>query len=295
VYVSCLKVTVCLSLIEYFTYLENTSSFLAILTIETGAKLTSEEKRLIVEGIIRTARKMMEKVTTEKSAKNRAKEWCKPHIQSKKSMTHDAILFNVLNQNQHLPARPRDFRLILSDGEKDIGQAELSDNLARLVNIYLLENKRGDFRFPRGKPKFNSHFARERRGRLSYYNQTALKVKIDEVLGDPESMKLINGALIASDELYKFLKYSFATSFYQMKENEEAFFNSFKYLGITREQIKLNNKTPGPWIPISNLSIDKLERLAGAYAHQTIKEDYKDGNGILYTIAALLYFGRAYE
>ena len=73
---------------------------------------------------------MMERIITTKSPKNRARDWRRPHEQSKTGITRSTVLFNILTNTQKLPARPRDFRINLAEEEKSIGDSELSDILA---------------------------------------------------------------------------------------------------------------------------------------------------------------------
>ena len=80
--------------------------------------ISDEEKALLVQGIIDNALKLMERIITDKSAKNRAISWSKPHKQSRTAITSDTILFNFFANVQQLPARPRDFRLNLSENER---------------------------------------------------------------------------------------------------------------------------------------------------------------------------------
>lgn len=267
--------------------------FVGDLNIDAANKVTDYDKTLVTKGIIDTTLKMMENILTQKSSKNRAKTWCRKHNQSKNARTYNTLLFNLLSEEQRLPARPRDFRLKLSDNERNIGRAELSDQLAKLVIIYLLERNEKAFPFSRGRPKFESHLSDERRGRRSYYKLSKIKEIIDKVLKDSKLVKSIDSGLITNDILYKFLKYSFETAFYQIQESEDAFFNSYKP-AIKKYGIQKSNKDDS-WILIKDLSEDKLKRLAGIYARNTIQNFKKDEKSIIYTIAGLLYHGKAYE
>jgi hypothetical protein len=265
---------------------------LAILNIDAAKGLTDEDKRLVTKAIIDTTLKMMENILTQKSSKNRAKVWCGKHNQSKTARTYNTILFNLLNEEQSLPAHPRDFRLTLSENERNIGRAELSDNLAKLLKIYLLERNEKAFQFRRGRPKMESNLSDERRGRRSNFKRSRIREIIDEVLKDSKVVKSIDSGLITNDILYKFLKYSFETAFYQIQESEDAFFNSYKP-AIKKYGIQKSNKDDS-WILIKDLPENKLKRLAGMYARNTI-QNRKDEKSIIYTIAGLLYYGKAYE
>jgi len=256
-------------------------------------KVNDDDKTLVTKGIIDTALKMMERIITQKSSKNRAKSWSGKHNQSKNARTYNTLLFNLLNKDQRLPARPRDFRLKLSDNERNIGRAELSDKLAKLVDIYLLKRNEKAFQFPRGRPKPESSLSDERRGRLSNYKRSRIREIIDEVVQDSNIVKSIDDALVTSNILYKFLKYSFETAFYQIKENPNAFVSSYNP-AIKKYGIQESNNDDS-WILIKDLPEDKLKRLAGSYATNTIQNFKKEEKSILYTIAGLLYYGKAYE
>ena len=92
-----------------------------------GNKNWVEDKEWVVDEICYVIQKRIEKIITEKSAKNRAKSWSKPNSQSKTKLTFDSILYNVMTGKQQLPARPRDIRLNLPEPEKSIEGPELSD------------------------------------------------------------------------------------------------------------------------------------------------------------------------
>jgi hypothetical protein len=256
-------------------------------------KVNDDDKTLVTKGIIDTALKMMERIITQKSSKNRAKSWSGKHNQSKNARTYNTLLFNLLNKDQRLPARPRDFRLKLSDNERNIGRAELSDKLAKFVIIHLLKRNEKAFQFPRGRPKPESSLSEERRGRRSNYKRSTIREIIDEVLKDSKVVKLIDDALVTSNILYKFLKYSFETAFYQIKENPNAFVSSYNP-AIKKYGIQESNNDDS-WILIKDLPEDKLKRLAGSHARNTIQNFNKEEKSILYTIAGLLYYGKAYE
>ena len=271
-------------------------SWLVLSNEQSGITISEEEKRVVIEGIIDTLSIIMQKVVIETSAKNRAKAWSRTNNQSKTSTTYDTILYNLLSGKQSLPVRPRDFRLNLSDEEKYIGSAELSDILTRLtLRIGILDRTHTNFPFRAGRPSYKSNLVIERRGRLSNYESSQIKKIIDEVLKDDETIKSINSSLFENG-LYEFLRYSWATTLYQMKQDERPFLNTFRPVGISKKQLELNyEQKPGPWIPISDLSEEKLERLSAAYAEETIKQYKENGNNLIYLVAGLLYFGNAYR
>jgi hypothetical protein len=280
--------------------LENISFFLAILnTKEAKLTISEEEKASLVQGIIESASKMMERIITTKSPKNRARDWCKPHQQSKTGITRGTVLFNILTNTQRLPARPRDFRINLAGEEKSIGDSELSDILALSVRNYLLEHKRDNFPFPRGSPKSDektSGIADERRGTLSYYTPSRIRSIIDEILSDPKSIESIDKAILHSKVFYSFAKYYYEVCLYQMKEDEQAFLNTMspairKY-GLRHKSTKELDSLD---IYARDLTPDKIDNLTKGYAINTMNKLQQDGKNILYTVAALFSILNVYS
>ena len=260
--------------------------------------ISDEEKALLVQGIIDSALKLMERIITDKSAKNRAISWSKSHKQSRIAITSDTILFNVFANVQQLPARPRDFRINLSEDEdeKKIGDPELSDVLTSMVfDFCVLENNRDRFPFLKGRRK--SYLAEENRGRNSYYEPSIIKEVIDEVLRDPEAIKTIDDALIGAEITYKFLKYSFEAGLYQSKENEKAFLNTYKPAIMKYGQAyKTKEELNESWLYVKHTSREKLKSLAKAHAHNLIQQFKGDGKNVLYVVAGLIiYLNKAYE
>jgi hypothetical protein len=258
--------------------------------------ITSEEKKLITKGIIEGCLSLMKEIITKKSAKDLAKKWSGPHSQSKTNVTRDTILFNVLTGKQHFPALPRHFRINLEDEEKNIRRWDLTKSILYfMVKNHILTNKVGIFSYSRGRSPRS--LTVERRGRIdSYYEPSRIKQVIDEVLTDSEAIKEINDALIESEILYEFLKYSFETALYEIKINEEAFRNSYKpaimkYGILSKKKDELGKS----WILVKDLSEVKLKSLAAAHAHNAINRFKVYDKSVLYTIAGLIYLVNGYD
>jgi hypothetical protein len=162
----------------------------------------------------------------------------------------------------------------------------------------LLNRKRDDFPFPRGRPKSksNGYTAEERRGGPSYYEPSKIKEIIDKILKDPQAIKEIDNALIGTEIYYKFIKYSFETALYQIKENEDAFLNSYKpairKYGLADKNKEEQNES---WIYARDLTENKIKALSERYAHSAIAQFRNEGKNIIYAIAGLLYFRGAYD
>jgi hypothetical protein len=266
---------------------------------EARITISEEEKAILVQGIIDTALKMMERIITRKSPKNCARDSSKPHQQSKTAITDNTIFFNILANNQRLPARPRDFRIKLSEEEKNIGDPELSDILASKVRVYLLDPKRDKFPFPKGKPKSDtkrSGIAKERRGTLSYYTTTQIKEAIDKILSDSETIRSIDNAILQSEVFYRFMKYSFEVYLYQMKQDEKAFLNTMKP-AIMKYGIKHKRQEELDRLDIfpKDLTPDKIKNLSKVYAINAINNFKQDGKNILYSIAGLFFLLNVYS
>lgn len=265
----------------------------------TRISINEQEKQALVQGIIESSYKMMERIITRQSAKNRALSLCKTHMQSKTAITRDTILFNNLTKTQRLPARPRDFRINLAEKQKDILDSELSDILASLVHNCLLEPKRDNFPFSRGKPKSDvetSGIAKEWRGALSYYTYPQIRQIIDEILSDSKPIESIDNTILNSDIFYRFSKCYFEVYLYQMKANEKAFLNTMspairKY-GL---RYKSTKELDSADIYAKDLTPNKIKKLAKGYAINTINNLKQDGKNILYTLAALFSILNVYS
>ena len=188
--------------------------------------LTDEQKDFITNGIIEGTIKLMKSTVRSETHKERANRFTKPHYQSKNAITKDTIQYNILNEIQKLPARPRDFRKKLEKEERNIDKHELSDILSTPILKNLVSRKKDKFPFPRGRP--NSDLAEERRGAYSYYEKTEFLQIMEIILRDAERLKKIDG-IVTNDKIYQeFLKYSSEVKKGEKEKNEIAFKNSYK-------------------------------------------------------------------
>lgn len=263
------------------------------MTTETEKNREKDDEGSLVEAICVAIERMMEKIMTKKSPKERASFWCHSHNQSQKRSTFDSVFYNLITGKQRLPARPRDVRLNLAEKERTIDWGELSDVLAKLVALNIIDGHRDNFPLPRGRP--NRELSPEYRGRNSYYVFSDLKNLISEVLKDPSMITSINGRLVSNKQLYGFLKYSYACIIHQAKQNEHSFQNTFRPYGMTEQQLELNGKREGPRILFKDISDKKLEQLAGAYAKRAIENLESNRIPIIYLVAILLDIGQVYE
>jgi hypothetical protein len=185
---------------------------LASLTASNAKRsITDQQKETLAQGIISCSFKLMEKIITAKSPKKRARAISNPYQQSKKVIAGNTLLFNLLTDNQELPARPRDFRASLAGEEKDLGGPELSDILSLMVKQYFLDPSRTELTYARGRPESDAGIVDERRGRPSHYDQSELKFIVNELLTDTELVKKIDSEVLNSEIFYRFLKYAFET------------------------------------------------------------------------------------
>ncbi|HYA82989.1 MAG TPA: hypothetical protein VEH06_06005 [Candidatus Bathyarchaeia archaeon] len=243
-----------------------------LLNMEYADKMTinEQEKEMIVRGIVDSACKMMERIITRQSPKNRTLSFCKPHEQSKKAVTRRTILFNNLTKTQRLPARPRDFRINL-EGQRDILGSELSDILGISVRDYLVKPKRNNFHVSRGRLRSDveaSGIAREPQIRKIIY----------EILSDSKARESIDNAILNSEIFYRFAKYCYEVYLYQMKENEQAFLNTtsaaIRKYGLRHKNTKEESDSLD--IYARDLTPAKIDRLAKGYAINTINKIKQD-------------------
>lgn len=258
---------------------------------EARITISEEEKAILVQGIVDSALILMQRIISRKSPKNCARDSSKPHKQSKTNITRDTIFFNILTNNQRLPARPRDFRINLAEEEKDLADWELSDILSSKVRQHFLERKREKLSFPKGRPVSDikkSGIARGRRGAESYYTSSQIKQVVDEILKDSKSRESIDNAILKSEIFYRFLKYSFEVSLYQMKENEQAFLNTMKapisQYGLPYKKLEELDRSD---IFVKDLTPDEIKRQAKGLAIVTVREFQEDGKNILYVVSGL--------
>jgi hypothetical protein len=202
--------------------------------------ITNDEKESTKEAIISGAFKLMERIVTGMSPKNRARKRSGTHRQSNTGLTRSYTIFNILKGKQKLPVRPNDFKLDLPEDQR-IPRWEWKSVLTSLVRGGLLQNRRDRFPYPRGRP-IKESLGVERRGHPGYYEESRLKKMVDVCINDPRILEEINNSILRSDLFYKFLKYSFQTHLYQIQFDENSFKRSNRTViqeyGI-QEKVKL--------------------------------------------------------
>jgi hypothetical protein len=246
----------------------------------------------IVSAIVGAAAKLIERKTAEKSPKELAKLQMGAHAQSRKSMVYDSVLHNTLSNKQKFPARPREFRRQLGEPIQKIGSAELSDNLASLARTGLLINKREKFPIPRRAPRKDSYLAEEPRGMRSYYEPSEVKKLVDQVLADETLVRKLTDRLIQSGLLYKLIRYENCVLLYQARLNKQSIFNTYATSGLSEARTTLNadRLSGSPMILVRDLTDEKIEALADAYARAEIHRFETDPNLVLYRLLANLTF-----
>lgn len=169
----------------------------------------------------------MNRIESRQGPKKIADSFCNVQNQSKERKARNAVLFNLMTENQNLPARPRDFRINFPEDVQNIRKSQLSDVLSSPVRMNLIDNKRDKFPFKRGRPiQDNESLSEERRGGPSYFTESKFHQIIDKLLENPSDFEEIKTELQAMDEYYKFLVYSFEANKIQFLTNEEAFMKS---------------------------------------------------------------------
>lgn len=167
----------------------------------------------------------MNRILSRQGPKKIADSFCNTQNQSNERTARNAILFNLMTENQNLPARPRDFRLNLPQDVRDVSRSQLSDVLSSPVRMSLIDNKRDKFRFERGRPvQDNEGLSEERRGGPSYFTESKFNQLIDRLI--ETDIEEIKRELLKMDEYYPFLVYSIEANQIQFVTNEEAFMKS---------------------------------------------------------------------
>lgn len=263
------------------------------MTEDRNSDFTEDERNILIHDIVDVTEKMMQSIITKKSPKNRAKSSCGEYKHSERHLTRDTILVNIMSRNQTLPARPRDFRLKLPMDQKKIEGHGLFDMLQFLVRICILKYKKEEFKFRRGRPRSGSQLSEEIRGRKdSFYQRTDIYQIIDNMLADSTTIEKIDKNL-DKEKLYNFLKYSFASHFYEMKFCPEKFLESLK----PYEKITEDNKDKyanAPLVLAKDLTPEKINNLAKKYALVTLSNNSYN-NKMVYFVSTLLIYGEVYQ
>ena len=252
--------------------------------------INEKQKSAIADGIIWGTLTVIKRTIERKSPKQRAVYDSKPFRQSKTAVTDNTISINVLTNDQELPARPRDFRSVLADEEKNIGGSELSDVLRSLCRRLLVEHSKKSFSNPRGRPISSSDPSNETRGRKSYYEIARVKQIIAQVLNDHEYFKKIDNAITSSDIYFKHRKYSIETALHQMKKDEKKFLKTYKPV----LKNNLNKTEPSnTYISTKDVTDDWIEKNATALARD-VKPTAGERRAI-YTQGGIIYFDHIME
>lgn len=247
-----------------------------------------EQKSAIADGIIWGTLTIMKRTMEREKPKQRAAHDSNRFGQSKMAITNNTISINILTNDQKLPARPRDFRSKLANEEKDIQNPELSDVLASVRRMLLIEESEKSlksFSNPRGRPGFSSDPTNETRGRKSYYDTSRVKQIIDQVLDDQESFKKIDNAVTRSDIYFEYRKYSIEAALYQMKRDENKFSNTYRpVLKYDLKQLSHGNS----YINKEDMTDSWIEKTAAGLAHDT--KPTKEERRAIYTQGGVMYF-----
>jgi hypothetical protein len=263
------------------------------LTEGNNSDFTEDERNILIHDIVDVTEKMMQSIVTKRSPKNRAKSSCGKYKHSKRYLTRDTILVNIMSGNQTLPARPRDFRVKMPVEQKNIERHGLFDMLQFLVRIYILNYKKEEFKFRHGRPRSGSELSEETRGRKdSFYQRTDIYQIIDKMLADYTTIGKIDKNL-DKQKLYDFLKYSFASHFYEIKICPEKFLESLKpYEKIA--EVNKDKYANAPLVLAKDLTPEKINILAKKYALVTLANNSYN-NRMVYFVSTLLIYGEGYQ
>ena len=223
-----------------------------------------------------------------KTRKSRAKSWHTEHSQSQMSKCTSKVFSNIITGDQHLPARRRDFKVNLPFGyqHRRGSDVQLSHALSRMVKFRLLKHETENlFPFSVGRNKL--YLASERRGRRdSYYLKDRVKDIIEEVLNDESALRSITNSLISNELFHDFLNYIFIKQLHLLKNQPDEFFSRYSPYGLDKNNFKI--------LPPDEEIEKEAKRLASNYVEK-LRNDNGVISGFLYTIAGLLFFGKAYS
>jgi hypothetical protein len=217
--------------------------------IDNQSKITLSlgQKSAIADGIIWGTLTLMNSAISRESPDECAAYDSKRFKKSKTAIAENTISINILTNEQKLPARPRDFREILADEEKNIGNPELSDALSSICRRLGLERSEHKPSYPRGRPSSGSNPYDEKRRRSFYYGESQMMQVIDEVLSDEAFFKKIDNAITSSEIFSKYRPFSIEAGLNQLKKQQQAFHNTYrpfiKKYGISEGDPKFTIKT----------------------------------------------------
>ncbi len=118
---------------------------------ESKITVNAEQMSTITDGIIWGTLTIMKRTIARESPEECAVHDSKPFKQSKTAVTDNTISINILTNNRKLPTRPRDFRAVLANEEKNIGNPELSDVLSSISRRLILKRSKKELFQSKGK------------------------------------------------------------------------------------------------------------------------------------------------
>jgi hypothetical protein len=253
-------------------------------TFQKEKVLNDENKSSLIQIILDECKDLINRLKS-KSTEQVADNFCSAQNQSKERRARSAVLFNLMTGSQILPARPRDFRANFPEDLQDIRRSQLSEVLYSPVRMNLIDNKRDNFPFKRGRPNDdNQSLAEERRGRFSHFTESEFHQTVERLLEHPSDFEEIKTKLREMDEYYEFLVYSFEVNQLQFLTNKEAFMKSQRPAIMKYGIQDISN--------IKNMELDQIHSWAEEQAKKEMANPSKDGIKILIKTAATLAYHR---
>jgi hypothetical protein len=237
--------------------------------------LSLQQKSAIADGIILGTLANMKDEISRESPEECAAYDSKKFRKSKTAIAENTISINILTNEQKLPARQRNFRETLADGDKNIGRAELSDALSSIRKRLGLERSEHRPSYPRGRPSSGPTPYDEKRGRSFYYDESQMMQIIDEVLSDEALFKKIDDAVTSSEVFFKYRPFSIEAGLHLVKKQQQAFRNTYKPF---IKKNGLSEGDPKSTIKTEDITNEMIKRTAVGSARDTkLAENIKKG------------------
>ena len=213
---------------------------------------------------------------------------CKPHRQSTKATASTALLYNIVDGNQELPARREHIRERFPGELAKIDKSDASDILQSLVRLHFLEHKKKIVR-ARGTAKVLGYKDDNRGGKPSYYDKSPELKESIEILKNANVRKLINNKLIETGVLPRFLKYRNLLLYYQIRMNEDAYWRAVEPFPFIKETRTEKPKEMELFLKkIRSLGENELQEEAEKSAQDTFRRNYDNVNFFINIIAGAL-------
>jgi len=200
-----------------------------------------------------------------------------------KPLVFTYLLYNLpIIMKDKSKIRPMDIRKKLPERWQNIQYADLTDilNSFRRIEIFTkINDKQVNVNNKPGHPKKNSDTTENEPGPKSYYQPSGYYNNLENVLNNPEYVKLIYTLVLESGLLYKYLKHSNLESYHIIRKNDKkTAWNILQTLNLT--SYKKESDFESNYIKLRNVQERQLQTLADRKARSCIEKhraiDYKN-------------------